>query len=155
MSERNIEAIYPLSSMQQGLLFHSLLAPASGIYFVQCCFTLQGELHMAAYEKAWQLVVDHHPILRTVFIYENRKSPLQVVYRRVNLALQQQDWRDLPLSEHQKRLDALLQDRASLDFLEWRRQQGELVIRLTCIKIRHLRDSCIGRRYRQVSYSCR
>ena len=87
MTRKNIEAIYPLSPMQQGLLFHTLYAPRSGVYFVQDCYTLWGDLNVPAFERTWQHMLDRHSILRTIFIWENREKPLQIVYRQVNLSL--------------------------------------------------------------------
>ena len=62
---KNIEAIYPLSPMQQGMLFHSLYAPESGVYIEQMTLILKGDVNVAAFESAWQTVVDRYSILRT------------------------------------------------------------------------------------------
>ncbi|HEV2860066.1 MAG TPA: condensation domain-containing protein [Pyrinomonadaceae bacterium] len=110
MSAKNIEAIYPLSPLQQGMLFHSLYAPDSGVYFGQFHCTLQGEVNVNAIRWAWQRVVDRHPILRTAFVWEGLPEPLQVVGSRVRLGFEEQDWRGLPPTEQQARLDALLQE---------------------------------------------
>jgi len=64
---KNIEDVYPLSPMQQGMLFHSLFAPASGVYIQQPNYELHGNLDISAFERAWQ-VVDRHPILRTACV---------------------------------------------------------------------------------------
>src|SRR5437764_15451865 len=87
MTVKNIEAIYPLSPMQQGLLFHTLYAPQSGVYFVQNCYTLCGDLNVPAFERASQHMLDRHSILRTISTWENREKPLQIVYRPVTLSL--------------------------------------------------------------------
>jgi hypothetical protein len=42
--KRNIESIYPLSPMQQGMLFHTLYAPESGVYCEQTSCSLNGNL---------------------------------------------------------------------------------------------------------------
>ena len=72
---KNIEAIYPLSSMQQGILFHSIYAPKSGVYFEQFTLNLKGNVNAAAFESAWQKIVDRHSSLRTLFVWKNRKTP--------------------------------------------------------------------------------
>jgi amino acid adenylation domain-containing protein/non-ribosomal peptide synthase protein (TIGR01720 family)/FkbM family methyltransferase len=108
MSKQNIEDIYPLSPMQQGMLFHRLYATRTDVYFHQAEFTLRGTLDVAAFEKAWQRVVSRHPILRSAFIWERGQEPFQVVRQRVKLPLEQQDWRDLSRGEQQAELEAFL-----------------------------------------------
>ncbi len=105
-----IEAIYPLSPMQQGMLFHSLYTPESGVYFEQLCFTLHGALDIAAFERAWQALIDRHPALRTVFAWETRDKPLQVVRRHATLPWSTLDWRDLSPAAQQSRLATWLKD---------------------------------------------
>ncbi len=100
----NIEARYPLSPMQQGMLFHTLYAPESGMYFEQLGFTLNGELDDAAFERAWQRLVAQHPALRTVFVWEQRDTPLQVVRRHAPLPWTVYDWRALSPAVQQRRL---------------------------------------------------
>ncbi|MEO0849663.1 MAG: condensation domain-containing protein, partial [Cyanobacteria bacterium J06648_1] len=72
---KNIESIYPLSPMQEGLLFHTLYEGESGVYFEQLSLTLSGDLNVAAFEQAWQQVVERHPVLRTLFVWDKTKKP--------------------------------------------------------------------------------
>src|SRR2546430_16303581 len=99
MSLNNIEDAYPLSPTQQGMLFHSLYAPQSGVYLTQMRCMLHADLHVVAFQRAWQKVVDRHPILRSAFIWQNVAQPLQVVGRQVRLPLEQHDWRGLSAIE--------------------------------------------------------
>jgi amino acid adenylation domain-containing protein len=103
----NIEDIYPLSPMQQGILFHCLYSPDSGMYIEQLVLPLQSrdELDVAAFEQAWRSVVDRHSILRTAIVWEGREKPLQVVLRQVKVRVNLQDWRDCIATEQEKRLD--------------------------------------------------
>ena len=113
MSQKNIEAIYPLSPMQEGMLFHTLSAPKSGGYFQQLCYTLHGAVDVSAFERAWQRVVDRHPVLRTLFTLKGRDKPLQVVRRQVKLPWEHQDWRGRSPNQQQEQLASFLQaDRA-------------------------------------------
>ena len=107
--ERQIEEIYPLSPMQQGILFHTLYAPKSGMYCVQLNYSIQGSLNVEAFEQAWRRVVERHAILRTAFVWEGLTTPLQVVYRQVELPLVQHDWRATSSSEQEAQLKAFLQ----------------------------------------------
>ncbi|MEH2112703.1 non-ribosomal peptide synthetase [Nostoc sp.] len=108
MKPNNIEDIYELSPMQQGMLFHKLAAPNSVVYFEQACFSLQTQLNVSAFQKAWQRVVDRHPILRTSFYWDNLDKPYQVVHQQVDLPWEFQDWRQLSFQEQQNKLKAFL-----------------------------------------------
>ncbi|WP_163867066.1 non-ribosomal peptide synthase/polyketide synthase, partial [Myxococcus eversor] len=109
----NLEDIYPLSPMQQGILFHTLLAPDSGVYFVQSSFRLQGHFDPQRFRSAWELLVRHNPVLRTSFVWEGLTEPLQVVHSRAELPWLQHDWRDLDADQQQAQRDAFLaEDRA-------------------------------------------
>src|SRR5690349_13566545 len=89
----NLEDLYPLSPLQQGMLFHTIEAPESGVYFEQTVFNIQGPLDAIAFERAWQTVINRHSILRSSFLWQNLDSPVQAVYRRVDIAMEKQDWR--------------------------------------------------------------
>ena len=53
-----VEDVYPLSPMQQGMVFHTLAEPGSGVYVVQISLRLAGRLDEAAFLRAWQLVIE-------------------------------------------------------------------------------------------------
>ncbi len=113
MAQNDIEAIYPLTPMQEGMLFHTLYAPASGVYFQQLDCTLQGPLHIPAFKQVWQRAMESHAALRTLFMWERRDKPLQVVRQQVKLPWSEHDWRELSPDEQQQQLEAFLQaDRA-------------------------------------------
>jgi amino acid adenylation domain-containing protein/non-ribosomal peptide synthase protein (TIGR01720 family) len=103
MRPENIEDLYPLSPLQQGLLFHTLEAPGSGVYVVQVACNLRGELDAAAFELAWRRTVERHPALRTAFVWEGLDQPVQVVCRGVDLPFLKQDWRDLSAAAQDER----------------------------------------------------
>ncbi|HEY6188825.1 MAG TPA: condensation domain-containing protein, partial [Pyrinomonadaceae bacterium] len=113
MSKVNTEDIYRLSPMQEGMLFHTISDPKSRVYFQQESYTIGSGLNVDALRRAWQQVVDRHPILRTGFVWERREKPLQIVYKSVSLPWEQLDWRGFKPSEQAERLNAYLeQDRA-------------------------------------------
>jgi len=93
MSE-NIKDIYPLSPMQQGMLFHALYAPETEVYSEQLSCKLHGKLDPEAFKKAWEAVTNRHDTLRTAFVWEDLEEPLQVVYDQVELPFEILDWRD-------------------------------------------------------------
>jgi amino acid adenylation domain-containing protein/thioester reductase-like protein len=85
MNKKNIENIYPMTPMQQGILFHTLNAPQTGIYVVQNGYQFERKINLTAFKRAWQQVINQHPILRTSFHWQQHKEPFQVVYKRVEL----------------------------------------------------------------------
>ncbi|WP_199335631.1 non-ribosomal peptide synthetase [Nostoc sp. FACHB-110] len=113
---QNIEDIYPLSGVQQGMLFESLYAPDSGVYFQQWICTVNGQLNVPAFEQAWQQVVARHSILRTAFVWEELTQPLQIVYRQVDVQLQTHDWQKLSAQQQQQQLEQLLQSQRQQGF---------------------------------------
>jgi amino acid adenylation domain-containing protein len=106
-STDNLEDIYPLSPMQQGMLFHTVYERESGTYFEQSVFTLEGKLDVARFERAWQFLINRHPILRSSFMWDLEK-PLQVVHREVAIKIHEQDWRDQPPERHGPQLQQYL-----------------------------------------------
>ncbi|MGK4003929.1 amino acid adenylation domain-containing protein [Sorangium sp. So ce1036] len=78
---RDVEDVYPLSPLQQGLLFHSLWEPGSGVYVEQVTCRLEGALDVDAFRRAWEAVALHHGVLRTTFAWEGADEPLQIVRR--------------------------------------------------------------------------
>ncbi|WP_161975702.1 non-ribosomal peptide synthase/polyketide synthase [Tengunoibacter tsumagoiensis] len=106
---RDIEAIYPLSPLQQGLVFQSLYAPGEGDYIIQVHLTLHGELNSEVFGAAWQAVVQRHAILRTSFVWEEVEEPVQIVYQQVTLPYEVWDWRSIPEQDRQERLRAARQ----------------------------------------------
>jgi len=76
-----VQDIYPLSPMQEGMLFHSLLDPESDFYFEQMTYRLQGKLDINAVEASVRQLISRYDILRTLFIHEGLDRPLQVVLK--------------------------------------------------------------------------
>ena len=110
---RGVEDLYPLSSMQQGMLFHSLHDPGSGVYVEQFVYRLSGGVDPARLRAAWQAVLDRHPALRSSFVWEGLEQPLQIVRAGVALPWEERDCRGTSPDEQARRLEAwLAEDRA-------------------------------------------
>jgi amino acid adenylation domain-containing protein/thioester reductase-like protein len=95
--------------MQQGMLFHTLYAPDSGVYCQQFSCTFTGKLDVEAFSAAWQQVLARHVVLRTAFIWERQDVPLQVVYRQVKLPLEIYSWTGLSPHEQQQQLATFIE----------------------------------------------
>ncbi|HYO60110.1 non-ribosomal peptide synthetase, partial [Archangium sp.] len=108
-----VEDIYPLTPLQQGLLYHAHLAPGTDLYFEQVSWALPQALDVPAFQKAWERVMARNPILRTAFLWEGLAEPVQVVLPAVALPWRQLDWRGVPAAEQKARLASLVnEDRA-------------------------------------------
>ncbi|MGH8383535.1 amino acid adenylation domain-containing protein, partial [Pseudomonas sp.] len=108
----DIQDLYPLSPMQQGMLFHSLYQADRGDYINQLRMDIQG-LDSVRFREAWQHTVDAHDILRTTFLW-HLEQPLQRVDKRAAVDFAEQDWRGQ--EDQQLRLDALALSERSRGF---------------------------------------
>lgn len=89
---QNVEDIYPLTPMQQGMLLEATHQPESLAYFEQFTFVIRGTLDVAAYRNAWETVIDRHAVLRSQFLWQKDERPLQVVMKKVTLPWEDVDW---------------------------------------------------------------
>ena len=108
---KNVADVYPLTPVQEGMLFHTLSAPGLGIYLTQISFLLEGELDVTRLERAWQETVQAHPALRTAFLWEGLDKPLQVVRETVSLSITR-----LPHATHEQ-IEAFLEADRTTDFV--------------------------------------
>ncbi|WP_158524204.1 non-ribosomal peptide synthetase [Serratia marcescens] len=83
----NVQDIYALSPLQEGILFHHLLAERGDPYQLSAVLRFDSRARLDAWLAAMQQVIDRHDILRTAFITQGMSSPVQVVWRKAELAL--------------------------------------------------------------------
>ncbi len=76
-----IEDIYRLSSIQQGILFHVLYDRLLSVYFSQISYIIKGRLNIAFVERSLNELFKRYDMLRTNFIYEGLDVPLQKVLK--------------------------------------------------------------------------
>ena len=92
----DIEDVYPLSPMQQGMLFQSLYGEGSGDYINQMRIDVEG-LDVPRFRQAWQAALDSHEILRSGFLWQTElEQPLQVVYKQMQMPFTELDWQGRP-----------------------------------------------------------
>ncbi|WP_317925052.1 non-ribosomal peptide synthetase [Cupriavidus sp. TA19] len=92
----NVEDAYPLSPLQEGLLFHHLRDGGNGAYVNQLVLQVDGPLDTERMAAAWQALLDEHPILRTTFAAAGEAGgdrALQCVHARATLPVTVEDWR--------------------------------------------------------------
>ncbi|WP_368669340.1 amino acid adenylation domain-containing protein, partial [Mycetohabitans sp. B8] len=81
----NIQDIYALSPLQDGILFHHLLASEGDPYLLNMQLAFDTRERLDQYLDAVQQVVNRHDILRTAFVWEGLSKPAQVVWRHARL----------------------------------------------------------------------
>jgi amino acid adenylation domain-containing protein len=103
----NIQDIYPLAPLQEGILFHYLLDENS--YLLPLLLSFPSEDIRKHLVAALQQVVNRHDVLRTAVLWDGLPRPLQVVYRQATLTVT-----DLTLESDRDAL-AQLKERMALD----------------------------------------
>ncbi|HCL0960123.1 TPA: AMP-binding protein, partial [Legionella pneumophila] len=85
---------YPLTPMQEGLLYHSLKDEDRGEYIVRLAFVLNSTVNEALFRQAWHDVVNQYDSLRVSFVWLDVTQSLQRVEEEVTLPWEVLDWRD-------------------------------------------------------------
>src|ERR1041385_5037555 len=98
MSRERISAVYPLSAMQQGMLFHSVFDPRAGCYVQQMVCRLREDVDLVGLKRAWQQTVDRHDILRTSFKLSIDQS-LQEVHPHITVGMDEFDLRSVSVDQ--------------------------------------------------------
>lgn len=109
MNASDVEDIYPLSPIQEGILFHVVRNPSSRAFLEQGIGTIRGRLDHATFRKAWTALVERHATLRSSFHWQRISRPVQVVHRSAALRFTTLDWRDLPEELQKDKLETLIQ----------------------------------------------
>jgi amino acid adenylation domain-containing protein len=100
---------YPLTPMQEGMLYHYLSDRTAGVDLEQIVWTLNEEIHFPLYQQAWNQVIHHIPMLRTSYGWENQEQPLQRIQAETELLLQEQDWRGKSEAQQNNDLEEFMQ----------------------------------------------
>ncbi|MFY0479946.1 amino acid adenylation domain-containing protein [Achromobacter marplatensis] len=109
-----LEDVYPVSPVQEGMIFHSLESPGTGLYVNQLSVPV-GYIDVARFAQAWRVLVARHPVLRTGILWQGGLArPLQLVYREVDAVVPVVDWRGQDTS--QARIDAYAHAELTRDF---------------------------------------
>lgn len=104
-----VQDMYYLSPMQEGMLFHTLHHQEKGFYVEQMDMNVKGTLRSDLLEKSMNIIVERYDIFRTVFLHEKVKRPVQVVLKNRPFQLDVVDIQDLSESEQLERIDRFKQ----------------------------------------------
>ena len=101
----NIQDIYPLSPLQEGILFHHQLSERN-LYITPTLLKMDGELQVKSFLVALQKVVNRHDILRTGFLWKGLSQPVQVVNREASI---EAEWITLDeVTNEEEQVEALM-----------------------------------------------
>jgi len=106
LKKENLKDIYPLTPMQQGMLFHALYDKDSLAYFNQFSLRLSEEINVRIFENSWNEVLMRYDTLRTVFITKNVPEPVQIILKHQNLDFYFEDIRWMEQSDQKVFLNA-------------------------------------------------
>ena len=81
ISKKNISEILPLTPLQEGMLFHSLLDKEDRSYVQQMSLHVRGTLDIECLINSWNIILERHEILRTAFQSKKNQRPIQIVLK--------------------------------------------------------------------------
>ncbi|MEI5523790.1 amino acid adenylation domain-containing protein [Streptomyces brasiliscabiei] len=102
--------VWPLTALQSGLLFQSLLddGAAHDAYQMQIAFHVSGRVDPERMRAAGQALLDRHPNLRVAFVTDSSGQQVQAVVDGVPLPWRETDLRDLPEAEREAAFERFL-----------------------------------------------
>jgi len=85
----NVQDIYPLAPLQEGILFHHMLSEQGDAYILPVLMAFETRKKIDAFLDALQRVIDRHDNLRSAIIWQGLNKPMQVVYRHAALPVEE------------------------------------------------------------------
>lgn len=100
----NVEQIYSLTYMQEGMLYHKLLEDKSAEHIVQSVMKITGRLNVINIDYSLQLLSNRFEALRTLFLYRKVHKPRQAVLRQRKIETEVIDISGVLSHEREKKL---------------------------------------------------
>lgn len=105
-----LDALYPLSPTQEGMLFHALSDSSADVYFEQLSYDFQGRMDAALFQQAWRDAMQRHSVLRTAVVWKGLGRPLQALLKRTECLWQDLDWHELSTQAAEQRWQQFVGD---------------------------------------------
>ncbi|MBU3179510.1 non-ribosomal peptide synthetase, partial [Clostridium estertheticum] len=87
----NIESIYPLTPMQEGMLYNTLVDDRSEAYREVLLVKIKGQLNINLLEESFNRLIERHDVLRTAFDYESFNKNMQIVFNERKTSVKYED----------------------------------------------------------------
>jgi aryl carrier-like protein len=85
----NVQDIYPLAPLQEGILFQHLMTAKGDPYLAPFMLGFDKRERLDGFLQALQHIVDRHDVLRTAMVWKDVDAPLQVVLRQVSVPVEE------------------------------------------------------------------
>ncbi|MEK8127215.1 amino acid adenylation domain-containing protein [Paenibacillus filicis] len=127
IDRREVEDVWALSPMQEGLLFHYVMEPESAQYLEQLVLRLLGDIDPDCFRQSWQAVMNANEILRTVYRWEKLDKPVQIIRKHREPSISFVDLSELDELGREAAL-AVLQERDKAEGIDLRREPFRLAL---------------------------
>lgn len=104
----SIKKIYPLTPLQEGMLFHHIANPHDLDYICQSVFSINFSINAEIAERALELLCYRYDVLRTIIVYQKVSKPQQVVLKDRKLEFEYIDLQQESAKNHNKMIDAII-----------------------------------------------
>ncbi|WP_410985748.1 amino acid adenylation domain-containing protein, partial [Bacillus cereus] len=131
--EFTIQDIYPLTPMQEGMLFHSLIDADSQAYFEQKSFTSKGGIDLEILEQSFNKLIERYDVLRTIIIHENVKTPKQVIVEKRKTSIHYEDISGLTEEQKSEYINRFQLEDRKRGF----KLSEDILLRMSVIKVNH------------------
>ncbi|MES2732925.1 MAG: amino acid adenylation domain-containing protein [Bacteroidota bacterium] len=102
-----ISALYSLSPLQEGMLFHGLYDQSAYIEQLSCDLL---EVETSFLKACWDNVLENHSVLRSGFYYQELPMAVQCVYDSVSMPFEELDYRRWSPEEQKSQWTIFLQE---------------------------------------------